>query len=61
MKRFKNYDFDREKKIHKVDKGNKVAKYKKPIYNYAVDEDFDDDLNNDYETHPDEVDTSNTH
>lgn len=58
MKHYKNYDFDREKKIHKVVKGNKVAKHKKMLYNYEVDEDFDDDLDEVVENDLNEVDTA---
>lgn len=57
MKFKKSYDWDREKKIHKVEKGNSVDKHKKPIYNYYDD---DDDLYDEYEKHLDEVDTFNT-
>lgn len=36
--------FDREKKIHKVEKGkNKIDKHRKFIYNYASSENFEDD------------------
>lgn len=34
MKKQKFDNFDREKKIHKVVKGNKQNKYKKKIYDY---------------------------
>ena len=58
MKRFKDSDFDREKKLHKIVKGNKVDKHKKTIYNY-VDEELDDDIGEQY---LDEVESStNTH
>ena len=57
MKFKKSYDWDREKKIHRVEKGNNVDKHKKPLYNYDVDE---DDLYDEYETDLDEVDTFNT-
>ena len=38
MKKFKNYDFDREKKMHRVEKSNRVVKHRKAIYNYEVDD-----------------------
>jgi hypothetical protein len=38
----KSYEFDREKKLHKVNKGtDKVAKYKKSIYNMLSEDDSD--------------------
>lgn len=58
MKKFKYNDFDREKKMHRVEKGNRVVKHRKSIYNYEVDD--EDELFDD-EKHLDEVDTSNTH
>ena len=54
----KSYEFDREKKLHKVNKGtDKVAKYKKSIYNMLSEQDLknpkfdneDSDVNIDYE------------
>lgn len=57
MKRFKSYEFDREKKIHKVEKGSGV-KHKKSIYNYEVDEEVDLEYND--EKYLDEVDTKDT-
>ena len=36
MKKQKFNNFDREKKIHRVVKGNKQNKYKKQLYNYDV-------------------------
>ena len=59
MKKFKNYDFDREKKMHRVEKGNKVVKHRKAIYNYDVDN--EDDLYEEADEHLNEVDTSNTY
>lgn len=59
MKKFKNYDFDREKKMHRVDKGNRVVKHRKAIYNYEVDD--ENDLYEEIEEDLYEVDTSNTH
>ena len=58
MKKFKYNDFDREKKLHRVEKSNRVVKHRKNIYNYEVDD--EDDLFDD-EKHLDEVDTSTTH
>lgn len=58
MKYKKTYERDFDKRIHKVQKSN-VEKHRKPIYNYEVDEDFLDDLDN--EKYLDEVDTSNIH
>jgi len=57
MKFKKSNDWDREKKIHRVVKGNSVDKHKKPIYNYEVDE---DGLDYEFEEDLDEVDTLNT-
>jgi len=37
MKKFKFDNFDREKKIHKVVKGNKQNKYKKNLQKYYYD------------------------
>ena len=59
MKKFKNYDFEREKKMHRVEKSNRVVKHRKAIYNYEVDD--EDDLYEEFDEHLDEVDTSNTH
>jgi hypothetical protein len=39
MKKQKFNNFDREKKIHRVVKGNKQSKYKKQFYNYDVSDD----------------------
>jgi hypothetical protein len=36
MKKHKSNNYDREKKIHRVVKGNKQNKYKKQLYNYDV-------------------------
>jgi hypothetical protein len=58
MKHFKSYDFDREKKIHKVVKSNRVVKHKKMLYTYEVDEDFDNDLDEVDEKDQSEVDTA---
>lgn len=44
-------EFDREKKIKKVEKNNKVVKHRKNIYNYDVEDDLDDD----FEQYLDEV------
>lgn len=45
----KNSEFDREKKIHKILKGNKENKYRKKTYDYlVVDDEFDDDFDDDY-------------
>lgn len=54
MKRFKEHDFDREKKFHRVVKGNKVDKHKKTIYNY-----IDDDGDLDYESDEELLDETN--
>ena len=59
MKKFKNYDFDREKKMHRVEKSNRVVKHRKAIYNYEVDD--EDELNEEADEHLNEVDTSNTY
>lgn len=57
MKRvFKDNDFDREKKLHKVVKSNKVVKHKKSIYN-MLDE---DDLDYDAELELEDEDTPDT-
>jgi len=56
MKRFKELDFDREKKFHKVVKSNKVDKHRKTIYNY-LDEKLDDESD---EELLDDVDNTNT-
>ena len=48
MKKQKFFEYDREKKIHRVEKGNKVAKYKKSIYNYEVD---DEELGDESDLH----------
>lgn len=55
MKRYKDNDWDREKKIHKVQKSNKVAKHKKSFYNYQSEEDSDDVLEHDLYDVEDEV------
>ena len=40
--KLKNYqDFDREKKIKKVEKNSKVAKHRKNVYNYDYEDDLD--------------------
>ena len=59
MKYKKTYERDFDKKIHKIDKSNRVVKHRKTLYNYEVDEDFLDDLED--EKQIDEVDTSNIH
>jgi len=56
MKRFKELDFDREKKFHKVGESNKVDKHRKTIYNY-LDEKIDDESD---EELLDDVDNTNT-
>jgi hypothetical protein len=40
MKKQKSNNFDREKKIHRVVKGNKQNKYKKQFYNYDVSDEL---------------------
>jgi len=52
MKKQKYFEFDREKKIHRVEKGNKVAKYKNSIYNY---EDDDEELGDESDLYEVEV------
>jgi len=52
MNKQKFYEFDREKKIHRVQKSNKSAKHKNNIYNYVDDEDDYGDLSD--ELHLDE-------
>lgn len=37
-------DFDREKKIKKVEKSSKVVKHRKNIYNYMDEDELDDDV-----------------
>jgi hypothetical protein len=44
MKHYRDRDTDREKKIHKVQKSNKVAKHRKNIYDYHSEDDSDDDI-----------------
>ena len=56
MKFKKNYEWDREKKIHKVEKGTKVDKHKKTLYNAFDEEDLDYDI----EHHQEQVVTSST-
>lgn len=63
MKRdFKDYDFDREKKLHKVVKTNNVVKHKKSIYDMLDEDELDDDELELYEedTDTDTDTTSNT-
>lgn len=45
MSKTKNFDaLDREKRIHKVEKGkNKIDKHRKFIYNYASSSNIEDD------------------
>ena len=55
MKHYRDRDTDREKKIHKVQKGNKVAKHRKNIYDYQSEDDSDDDIEYDlYEVEEDQ-------
>lgn len=55
MKHYRDRDTDREKKIHKVQKGNKVAKHRKNIYDYHSEDDSDDDIEYDlYEVEEDQ-------
>lgn len=43
MKKYKDHDWDFDKKIHKVVKSNKVAKHRKQLYNYLDEDDLDND------------------
>jgi len=45
MSKTKNFEtLDREKKIHRVEKGkNKIDKHRKFIYNYASSNNYEDD------------------
>lgn len=50
----KNFDFDREKKIHKVVKGtNKTGKHRKSIYNMLSDYDEDDYFDEEFDSETD--------
>lgn len=61
MKRH-NDSWDREKKIHKVVKGNKVGKHRKSIYNMLEDEEEDSNSDSDYvEYDLNEAQKENTH
>ncbi len=50
MSKTKTFDsFDREKRIHRVEKGkNKIDKHRKIIYNYASSKNTEDDAFDDY-------------
>lgn len=52
MNKHKFYEFDREKKIHRVQKSNKVAKHRNQIYTLVGEEDDYEDLSD--ELHLDE-------
>jgi hypothetical protein len=54
MKKQKFFEYDREKKIHKVEKGNKQTKYRKQAYSY-VDEFDDEDLGDELHLDDEEV------
>lgn len=55
MRRYKDNEWDREKKIHKVQKSNKVAKHRKNVYNYHSEDESEDDVEYDLYEVEDEV------
>lgn len=57
MKKQKFFEFDREKKIHRVEKGSKQVKHRKQFFNY-VEEDDNEDLGD--ELHLDDEDSRHT-
>ena len=40
----KGNEWDREKKIRKVEKSNRVVKHRKTVYNYDSEEDLDEEF-----------------
>jgi hypothetical protein len=59
MNKQRFYEFDREKKIHKVQKGNKGTKHRNSIYNFVEEYEGDyEDLSD--ELHLDERQEDNT-
>ena len=54
----KDFDYDREKKLHKVVKSNKVVKHRKSIYDMLDEDELDDD---EQELYEEDTDTNTKH
>ena len=56
----KDFDYDREKKLHKVVKNSNVVKHRKSIYDMLDEDELDDDELELYEEDTDTDTSSNT-